>query len=242
MVTMTGGGVRLDSLVNIGYEFIPTIAISARSFDKLDLDIRSFRVPLKRSIQQVIAPSISQNFISNGRPELWVPYADDTIRVKGRDPNNRFTTENILRRSGLLWKTMQQYNIWTVTEKQAAILSLPNKIWYGQLHQAGYGSGVAATTQAEARGLGMFAGAFATPEELAAMGGGGVNIPARPFAMFQTKDMDRVQEVFAAWLQERVDADLAGIPAKSVMLCLCQRALRRWLLLLRLLSMRRLVP
>jgi len=38
---------------------------------------------------------------------------------------------------------MQQYNIWTVTEVQAAILSLPDKIWYGNLHQAGTRSGAA---------------------------------------------------------------------------------------------------
>jgi hypothetical protein len=70
------------------------------------------------------------------------------------------------------------------------------------------------------------AGKFATPEELRAMGGGGsgkaVNIPARPFAMFQTEDMDAIQNIFAQWLQERIDARLAGLSAKTV---------RLWLLL-----------
>jgi phage gpG-like protein len=252
---MQSGGVRLDSLVDIGYEFKPTIAVSAKSFNTLEEDIRSFRVPLKRSIQRVIAPSISANFLANGRPDGWAPYADGTIAVKASDPRNKFTENEMLRRSGLLWKTMRQYNVWTVTEKQAAILALPDKIWYGAIHQAGYGGGAAAMTSGEARAAGrisgrfatpeelsgmgagvmtnlaareagLMAGKFATPEELRAMGGGGsgkaVNIPARPFAMFQTEDMDAIQNIFAQWLQERIDARLAGLSAKTV---------RLWLLL-----------
>jgi phage gpG-like protein len=205
MATMMGSGVRLDSMIDVGFEFKPTVAVSARAFQTLDLDIRSFRVPLKRSIQQVLAPSIGRNFVANGRPDGWVPYAEDTLTMKANDPKNKYGNENMLRRSGLLWKTMQQYNIWTVTEKQAAILSLPDKVWYGQIHQAGYGMHASTLDH------------FASPAELKSMGGrGSTFIPARPFAMFQTEDMDRVQDVFSHWLQERIDARLAGIPAKSV--------------------------
>ena len=196
------GGIRFDNMVNLGFDFQPSLALSARQFDKLDVDIRSFREPLKRSIQRVIAPSIGQNFIAHGRPEGWVPYADATVEMKMRDPKNKFGPEDILRRSGLLWKTMQQYNIWTVTQTQAAILSLPSKIWYGGLHQAGFG--VTAAHVQPAKGM------FLSPEELRASAANKVSIPARPFAMFQNQDLDRVQEVFADWLQERVDARLAG--------------------------------
>jgi phage gpG-like protein len=178
------------------------MAMSAKAFDKLGLDIRSFRVPLKRSIQQVIAPSIGKNFIAHGRPEAWTPYAADTVKVKMKDPRNKYGPEDILRRSGLLWRTMQQYNIWTVTTTQAAILDLPSKIWYGVLHQGGYGQ----------TGSAMFAqlgGRFATPEEIKASGGKMlVYIPARPFALFQEKDLDDIQEVFGRWIEERASADL----------------------------------
>lgn len=201
MATMSGGGLRLDSLVNLGFEFKPTLAMSAKAFDILDLDIRSFRVPLKRSIQQVAAPSIGKNFTSHGRPEAWQPYAEDTVTMKMNDPKNKYGPEDLLRRSGLLWKTMQQLNVWTITTNQAAILALPDKIWYGGLHQAGYGISAAAVTPAK--------GMFASPEELSAMGGAGkVRIPARPFAMFQTEDLDKIQEVFATWMMERATARL----------------------------------
>jgi len=199
------GGIRFDNMVNLGYSFTPSLAMSAKQFNKLDVDIRSFREPLKRSIQRVIAPSIGQNFVSNGRPDGWVPYADDTVTMKMSDPKNKFGPENMLRRSGLLWKTMQQYNIWTVTRTQAAILDLPSKVWYGALHQGGFG--VRASDVKPAKEGSM----FLSPQELHDMGARAkVQIPARPFAMFQTRDIDKVQEVFADWLQERVDARLAG--------------------------------
>ena len=165
-------------LVDLGFSFTPTMAVTASAFDKMGLDIRSFREPLKRSIQRVIAPSIGQNFVSNGRPETWAPYAANTIQTKANDPQNQYGPEDMLRRSGLLWRTMQQYNIWSVSTVEAAILDLPEKIWYGALHQAGY----------TARGTA---------------------VPARQFALFQERDMDAIQEVFANWLEERALA--AGV-------------------------------
>ncbi len=191
-------------MVNLGFSFTPSLAMSAKAFDKMGIDIRSFREPLKRSIQQVIAPSIGQNFISHGRPDTWVPYANNTVAMKARDPKNKYGPQDLLRRSGLLWKTMQQYNIWTVTTTQAAILDLPPKIWYGALHQAGYGTSASAVHPAK--------GMFASPEELRAMGGAAkVSIPARPFAMFQVQDLDKIQEVFGKWIEER--AVRAGVVA-----------------------------
>src|SRR6202012_892431 len=177
------------------FDFKPTLALSARNFDTLDIDIRSFKEPLKRSIQQVIAPSIGQNFLSNGRPDGWTPLSADTEVVKAQDPNTSFPVDSILRRTGLLWKTMQQYNIWTVTQTQAAILSLPDKIWYGNIHQAGFGNK---------------ASSFADPlhinlDELS-KAENRVYIPARPFAMLQDEDLDKIQDVFSTWLNERVIA------------------------------------
>jgi phage gpG-like protein len=198
-------GLRIDNLVNLGYSFTPSLAMSAKAFDKMGLDIRSFRVPLKRAIQQVIAPSIGQNFLANGRPDQWMPYSDQTTTMKMNDPKNRYGEGDILRRSGLLWKTMQQYNIWTVTENQAAILTLPEKVWYGAIHQAGYGIRASSVTEGAGGG-----GAFLSPKQLKEAGGSAKTyIPARPFAMFQSQDIDKVQEIFADWVLERASANLA---------------------------------
>jgi phage gpG-like protein len=179
------------------FEFKPSLALSARQFNKLGLDIRSFRVPLKRSIQQVIAPSIGENFKSNGRPDSWTPLSEDTQTIKEQDPKLRYGVDDILRRSGLLFKTMQQYNIWTVSQTQAAILSLPEKIWYGNLHQEGFGQHATA-----------FADPLHIPLSELGKSQNKVYIPQRMFAMLQTQDLDKIQEVFADWVAERAAARL----------------------------------
>jgi phage gpG-like protein len=181
----------------MSFDFKPSLALSARQFNTLDVDVRSFREPLKRSIQRVIAPSFAQNFVSNGRPDRWQAYADDTVEMKMNDPTNRYGSGDILRRSGLLFKTMQQYNIWTVSTTQAAILALPDKIWYGNLHQGGFGQKATA-----------FADPLHIPLDQLAQGQNKVYIPARPFALLQDEDLDKIQDVFSEWLNERVVARL----------------------------------
>jgi phage gpG-like protein len=194
-VNFPSGLVASQGLLN--FDFKPSLALSARNFDTLDVDIRSFREPLKRSIQKVIAPSFAKNFESNGRPNGWQAYADDTTQMKMDDPNNRYGPTDILRRSGLLYKTMQQYNIWTVSTTQAAILSLPDKIWYGNLHQEGFGQRATA-----------FADPLHIPLDQLAQGQNKVYLPARPFALLQDEDLDGIQTVFGEWLDERIIARL----------------------------------
>lgn len=164
-------GVRIDT--GLQFQFRPSIGLSARNIDKLGINIRSFREPLKRSIQQVIAPSFRKNFQVGGRPQRWRPLAEYTVEERGN-------SKPILVRSGMLMRTMQQFNIWTVDTQKAALLDLPPKIWYGKIHQAGYG----------ARGSGQIKAA---------------GIPARPFAIIQTADFEKIDRVFVQWLKERME-------------------------------------
>jgi phage gpG-like protein len=199
-------GVKVGSLVNLGYEFSPSLAFNAKAFDKLDLDIRSFREPLKRSIQHVIAPSIGKNFLKGGRPETWTPLSDATLPVKA-NAGSKFPINDPLLRSGLLMKTMQQLNIWTINTVEASIQSLPSKISYGGIHQAGSGT---QQTAAQASG-GTAEGFMRMIGDVLASGGGGErgqNIPARPFGMVQTSDLDGIQQEFEIWLNERIIAQL----------------------------------
>jgi phage gpG-like protein len=198
-------GIKVASLFNMGFDFTPTLGIKAAEFDALDVDIRSFREPLKRSIQSVIAPSIGRNFLASGRPTSWAPLSDMTIPVKTK-ANPKFPVTDPLLRSGLLMKTMQQLNIWTITSTQAEIRSLPDKIWYGNVHQ----SGTAMQTTAEQASGGTAEGFKSMMDAVLAGGSGerGMNIPARPFAMIQTADLDAIQDVWAIWLNERVIAKL----------------------------------
>lgn len=147
------------------------MGLMARGVDTMGLNIKSFREPLKRSIQQVLAPSFRKNFEAEGRPEPWVPLSEVTI-------NMRDAAGPILVRSGLLKRTIQQFNIWTVDRTKAAILDLPEKIWYGKVHQGGYGYG----RKSQSRAAG---------------------IPARPFVMIQEEDYAAIDKVFEKWLEER---------------------------------------
>lgn len=167
---MGNNGPRIDT--GLRFAFQPSIGISARRIDTLGLNIKSFREPLKRSIQQVIAPSFRKNFEVGGRPDPWEPLSDVTIDIRG-------SAEPILVRSGTLKKTMQQFNIWTVDTKKAALLDLPAKIQYGKIHQAGYGR----------RGSGQAKAAA---------------IPPRPFAMIQDEDYEAIDRVFERWFLERM--------------------------------------
>jgi phage gpG-like protein len=198
-------GLKVASLFNMGYDFTPSLGLKAAQFDALDVGIRSFREPLKRSIQSVIAPSIGKNFLAGGRPASWTPLSDQTIPVKS-NANPKFPVNDPLLRSGLLMKTMQQLNIWTISTTEASIQQLPSKIWYGNVHQSGTAM---QTTAAKASG-GTAEGFMSMMDAVLSGGSGerGMNIPARPFAMVQTSDLDAIQEVWEIWLNERVIAKL----------------------------------
>lgn len=172
-------GVR-DDLIGLGWSFEPSLAITASQLDKLGIDIRSFKEPLKRCVQQVMAPSFRKNFDAEGRPDAWEPLAEWTVEyreLKG------FTGDGpILNRTGLLKRTMQQLNIWTINTTTASLQGLPDKIWYGAIHQAGYA------------------------------GGGKANaIPQRQFALLQDEDFDAIEKIFEDWLDERIAHNLARI-------------------------------
>lgn len=173
--SLGNNGPRIDD--GLQFAFQPSIGISARRIDTLGLGIKSFREPLKRSIQQVLAPSFRKNFDAEGRPDSWESLSDVTVEMRG-------SAGPILNRTGLLKRTIQQFNIWTVDAQKAALLDLPQKIWYGKVHQAGYGR----------RGSGQSRAA---------------GIPARPFVMVQDEDYEAIDRVFERWFLERMVASRA---------------------------------
>jgi phage gpG-like protein len=205
-------GLRLDEGIT-SFEFKPSLGIMARDINKLGIDIRSFREPLMRAIKTVMIPSFRQNFESEGRPS-WEPMAEATELLREREGSSG----PLLNRSGRLKRVAQQQNIWTVTKESASIRDLPPNVWYGKIHQEGMGGMgrriKAEMTAAAKRGERISPGQAAQraskrldQEILSGKTGGGkatVNIPARPFIMFQEEDMDGVYEVFQSWLEERL--------------------------------------
>jgi phage gpG-like protein len=195
----------------MAFEFKPSIGIGAGQIDKLGIDIRSFREPLKRVVQKVMAPSFRQNFEEEGRPDPWPEPSMETLDIRER---MGYGGDMSLQRTGLLMKTIQQLNIWTITTTNATIQSLPEKIWYGNIQQEGYGGkggGVKMSSRIKASG-GDAKAAFLDMHDDAVMSlrsGKKVHnknisaIPQRQFVLVQEEDMDPIEDIFVEWLTER---------------------------------------
>jgi phage gpG-like protein len=126
---------------------IPTPLILIRDFDKLGLDIRSFRVPLERSVREVLSPSLQENFLVGGRP-TWAELSGYTIEKKERYfPTSAYSP---LVASGKLERVAGQLNLWTINGPagEAYIGKLPDRVWYGVPQQEGFVGGNNATTPA----------------------------------------------------------------------------------------------
>lgn len=120
-------------------ELDPSPALFALQMDILGREIRSFREPLKRSIQLVLGPSFRQNFDVGGRPS-WVPLAQSTIDKKQRI-GAKFVNE-VLMETGKLRRVAGQLNAWKIEggylaeEAKAYVDDLPGAE-YGAVHQFG---------------------------------------------------------------------------------------------------------
>jgi phage gpG-like protein len=197
---VTGG------MLGVTIDFEPTVLITTKRIDKLGMDIRSFREPLKRAIQQVIAPSILKNFDSGGRP-AWEPLSQGTLDI--RKNLGLSGSSSPLMRTGLLRRTMGQFNIWTVGLNTAMIRDLPSKIWYGNIHQGGADKGSMAS-RIKKTGSAKKALESIMDDQVHAMRTGTTikssfgGIPARPFVMLQDEDIDGIDKVFLDWFEERI--------------------------------------
>lgn len=118
-------------MYNFDVTILPPAAFLAEDFLALSLQVKSFHEPLKRSVQQVMAPSIAANFDAGGRP-AWAPLADATIEDKDR----LGFPPDILIRTGKLKRVAQQLNIWTITSEEAYVSDLPGAE-YGFFHEGG---------------------------------------------------------------------------------------------------------
>lgn len=121
----------MPGMYNFDVTVMPPAAILAEDFVTLGLQIKSFHEPLKRSVQQVLAPSIAANFAAGGRPP-WAHLADVTLQQKdalGYPPD-------ILVRTGKLRRVAQQLNIWTISTDEAYVSDLPGAE-YGFFHEGG---------------------------------------------------------------------------------------------------------
>jgi phage gpG-like protein len=195
----TGGfpvrGLRLDT--GLKFDFDPSIGIMAKRLETFGHDLTDFKVPLTRAIRQVMIPSFRKNFQEGGRPEPWDPLSDYAIEMRGN-------SGPILIRSGRLFQTVQSSKIWAITPTFATITDLPENVWYGKLHQAGFG-GFAKVVSSHGGDMLKALATVGTRNDKA------TNIPARPFILFQDEDTEKIERVFGRWLAQVIDSFGRGV-------------------------------
>jgi phage gpG-like protein len=203
-------GLRIDQDI-LAFEFTPTIGILARDIDKLGVDIRSFREPLERAVKEVMIPSIQKNFERGGRP-AWAPLSEVTLEIRAREGSG----SRKLIRSGNLKKNMSYMTMWDINGERAIIKDLPDRVWYGKIHQAGYGSmssRISSQVSRAARGGQRISADEASRRAISdldkALRSGqrqrsAATIPARPFVMIHPEDEDDIRQVFDEWFEERM--------------------------------------
>jgi len=212
---------RKDSGI-LAFDFSPTIGNLARDLDKMGVDIRSWRVPLTNAVRNVMIPSFQQNFESGGRPDAWEPLSESTQLIRERAGQSGPT----LIRSGALKRNMGYMTMWDITDSYAIVKQLPDRIWYGAVHQAGYGTTGAQIQSkiklAAKKGIKLSPGAaakqvmgdldaklksaMATGKSVGSSSDRAHPIPARPFVMFQDEDLPKIDEEFTKWIDMRIAA------------------------------------
>lgn len=200
------GGLRFNRVLYAGWEFQPAPGIVAKHIHKFGMELaRGFRTPLVTAVNEIMTRSIFRNFQAGGRPTPWEPLADYTVKVRG-------TTGPILIRSGALQRAASSFEVWTITNDSASIRKLPADVWYGNLHQAGYGSVAqlarkilgsrARQADVEEMGMRIALGIVDRPPSVQSK----IVIPERPFALFQQEDIEDIQDIFIDWMERRADA------------------------------------
>lgn len=199
------------------FEFTPSLGIVAKRFAQLAEEFNDLTEPLTKSVEDVMTISILENFMSGGRPP-WEELAYDTLQKRAKEGSGSM----ILVRSGNLAEVASSVSVWSIGRTTATIRDLPNKVWYGKVHQGGLagnqfsgGNWFKKYQTAARKALGPDED-DKTVDELAfkmfdkrvlshgAAPRGSSDIPARPFVMFQPEDIDAIQLIFVDWIEEQV--------------------------------------
>lgn len=135
----------------MGIGYVKQAMVDAAAVDRLEQNIKSFKVPLEESLREVVQPSIVKNFAAQGRPR-WMPLSEATLRSRGWTPMGTVRRKHlsmsapmskggfkILDRTGRLKRAATQLNMWEVTETELKfrVTFFSGKVPYGPFHQLG---------------------------------------------------------------------------------------------------------
>lgn len=108
--------------------WVPSPIEVASDLYDLEAAFTDFSEPITRSIQNVIIPSLKENFSAEGRPK-WTPLAAYTVQKKGFD--------KILYETGKLESAASSFNSWSITDHKGELSAsrIPN---YSMFHNTGF--------------------------------------------------------------------------------------------------------
>ena len=216
LAAIVDGGLRFDKVIE-SFEFKPSIGISAKRMMSLSEALQDMKEPLELSVTTVMTLSILENFMSGGRPK-WEELSQVTIQRRQKNGSG----DMILVRSGALADAASSKDIWSIGKTTAAVRSLPNNVWYGYVHQAGYeggGGGKGAWFKKYQNAARRTLGTEASQREVDGLASKIFDqrqakhgpapreaspIPARPFILFQDEDIDAIELVFSAWVESKI--------------------------------------
>lgn len=218
-----GGNTGLNisgSSIDPYHNFVKGCFIYAGDIDRLGMSFKSFKEPLRISLNEVIVPAIQKNFESQGRPS-WKALKKSTIKdrlYKG------YPRGPILERSGRLKKAATRKNIWEITSLTVGgpgdTLRIRTNYFdqlvpYGKYHQLG----TSYSTRMRSRGnlwmkihgeksTGITHSSRLESETVSVM-------PARSFFTITSGEEAEIYNIFIAFMVERVnkhwDAESEGL-------------------------------
>jgi phage gpG-like protein len=168
--------------------------------DGVESRSQNLSIPLKRA-GQLMLYSINQNFLESGRPNSWAPLSSSTLKQKVR---NGYSSQPLIR--GGILKGSIHYRT------SSTRLTLGTSVKYAAIHQFGGVINQGARNELFQRNRylrGIRAGSFKRGIKLSgpnrvgfgfrargfSMGARTINIPARPFVLFQDQDIDDINKM-----------------------------------------------
>lgn len=114
-------------IISIGDGFYPSVQATVADINKLSRNLHNFTEPLTISLEEVIIPSIRENFNAEGRPS-WAQLAENTVKA-------RKSSHPILHVTGTLEDAVTSRSSWRVTPSEVSLASLG--VSYAAFHQGG---------------------------------------------------------------------------------------------------------
>lgn len=195
--------------------FVQGAFLFASDIDKLDMKFKTWKEPLQQSRDEVVIPSVRENFDQEGRPK-WTPLKPQTLQNRmymgyARGP--------ILDRSGRLRRIATQKNIWSIVSgvgrEGADMLSLnvnylDGKVPYAEFHQLGAGvrrGRRVGDIQKRITSSGKTTSRFRHREANPALGGDirTFRLPPRPFIQLTVEEEAEIYTIFFNFMSRQVD-------------------------------------